>query len=221
MIAAKASPFVPAPVMFLCAAVACVTACSAPVASPESAHIVSSDGDPPEACVELGLVSGSASFGLGSRHSGSAEREEESKTSARNAAAQMQADFVRWELLTDYGSKVVGTAFRCDSAKAPAPSEPTGVRLVRTTALPRCDELGALTSEGQQGSGRPSPATELEVARADMRMQAQRKGATHVRYDVRRHGGPSLAAVLESGSMPDVRTGYFLVGTAFRCDVAI
>ncbi len=70
--------------------------------------------DPPSECQELGEVRGRATASGGALDP--AATLEQSKNALRNKAAEMGANYVRWEAGDSVGGVVTGTAYRCPTS---------------------------------------------------------------------------------------------------------
>jgi hypothetical protein len=88
-----------------CVALVWLAACGPPAMHPGAANVKLMKADPPEACEELGPVRGS-----GNNYTGN---EEGAKVELRNAAAELGANYVRMETVSDYGNTFTGTAYQC------------------------------------------------------------------------------------------------------------
>ena len=72
-------------------------------------------GDPPRSCKEIGPVNSAVGDGTFMRRANHPlNRLEEAKNLARNNAAKLGANYVRWDASTADGMDVSGTAYRCE-----------------------------------------------------------------------------------------------------------
>jgi Domain of unknown function (DUF4156) len=78
-------------------------------------RVTFSKGDPAKSCKEIGPVNSAVPDGSFVRRANHPlDRLEEAKNLARNNAAKIGANYVRWEASTDDGMNVSGTAYQCE-----------------------------------------------------------------------------------------------------------
>ncbi len=97
--------------LFLLAA----TGCGSAQLTPAGRLVQLSKGDPPKSCKEIGPVNSAVGDGTFMRRANHPlDRLEEAKNLARNNAAKLGANYVRWDAATSDGMDVSGTAYRCE-----------------------------------------------------------------------------------------------------------